>query len=137
LVGKGRGARHLAPATIDVLGYAPDLVERPAAALSSFVAERPDHPYARLSADTVASSAEWLSAHVPPLAYVGTLEENYLLPTAVGVPKPSAFVPVAMAAGALRSGGRWSGGPRSPPRSRAACCSTRCATLSSPREAGS
>ena len=107
LVAKGPGATHLAPPTIDVLGYAPDLVEHPAAALASFVAERPDHPYARLPADTVAASAEWLRALVPSLAYVGTIEENLLLPTAVGVPKPSAFVPEAMAAGDLRSGGRF------------------------------
>jgi len=107
LVAKGPGATHLAPATIDVLGYAPDLVERPAAALPSFAEERPDHPYARLSPETVSASADWLREHVPTLAYVGTLEENLLLPTAVGVPKPSAFVPEAMAAGDLRSGGRF------------------------------
>ena len=107
LVAKGPGATHLAPPTIDVLGYAPDLVERPAAALASFAAERPDHPYARLPAYTVAASAEWLRALVPSLAYVGTIEENLLLPTGVGVPKPSAFVPEAMAAGDLRSGGRF------------------------------
>ena len=107
LVAKGPGATHLAPPTIDVLGYAPDLVERPADALASFVSERPEHPYARLPADTVAASAEWLRALVPSLAYVGTIEENLLLPTAVGVPKPSALVPEAMAAGDLRSGGRF------------------------------
>jgi len=107
LVAKGPGATHLAPPTIDVLGYAPDLVERPADALASFVSERKDHPYARLKADTVAASAEWLRALVPSLAYVGTIEENLLLPTAVGVPKPSALVPEAMAAGDLRSGGRF------------------------------
>jgi len=107
LVAKGPGATHLAPATIDVLGYTPDLVERPAAAFPSFAAERPDHPYARLSADIVAASAEWLREHVPSLTYVGTIEENLLLPTAVGVPKPSAFVPEAMAAGDLRPGGRF------------------------------
>jgi glycerol-3-phosphate dehydrogenase subunit B len=107
LVAKGPGATHLSPASIDVLGYAPDLVERPAAALPSFSAERPNHPYARLSPNTVAASAEWLRAHAPTLTYMGTLEENYLLPTAVGVPKPSAFVPEAMTAGDLRSGGRF------------------------------
>jgi glycerol-3-phosphate dehydrogenase subunit B len=107
VVAKGPGATHLAPPTIDVLGYAPDLVERPTAALDSFLAERPDHPYARLPAATVSASVDWLRAMVPSLAYVGTIEENLLLPTAVGVPKPSAVVPEAMAAGDLRSGGRF------------------------------
>ena len=35
-------------------------------------------------------------------AYVGSLDENLLLPTAVGVPKPTALVPPSMAAGDLR-----------------------------------
>jgi glycerol-3-phosphate dehydrogenase subunit B len=107
VVAKGPGATHLAPATVDVLGYAPDLVERPAAALASFVAARPDHPYARLPEDAVAASAEWLRALVPSLGYAGTIDENFLLPTAVGVPKPSALVPESMSAGDLRSGGRF------------------------------
>jgi glycerol-3-phosphate dehydrogenase subunit B len=55
----------------------------------------------------VAASADWLRALVPSLAYVGHIEENLLLPTAVGVPKPSAFVPEAMASGDLRWGGRF------------------------------
>ena len=37
-----------------------------------------------------------------PYAYVGTAEENLLLPTAVGVPRPSAVVPETMAGGDLR-----------------------------------
>jgi glycerol-3-phosphate dehydrogenase subunit B len=39
------------------------------------------------------------------LPYVGGVEENLLLPTAVGALKPSAAVPESMASGDLRSGG--------------------------------
>jgi glycerol-3-phosphate dehydrogenase subunit B len=107
LVTQGVGATHLSPATIDVLGYAPDLVERPVAALPAFVAAHPDHPYARLSSATVPESIEWLRERVPAMGYTGSAEENLLLTTAVGVPKPTAVVPRSMAPGDLRAGGRF------------------------------
>lgn len=105
LVAQGVGATHLSPATIDVLGYAPDLVEGPASALPGFVADHPGHPYARVSVESVAASLEWLREHTAGLDYAGSLQENLLLPTAVGVAKPTALVPEAMAAGDLRRGG--------------------------------
>ena len=51
VVAKGIGATHLSAGTIDVLGYAPERVERPGEALAALVAERPDHPYAHVGAD--------------------------------------------------------------------------------------
>jgi glycerol-3-phosphate dehydrogenase subunit B len=41
-----------------------------------------------------------------PYAYVGGIEENLLLPTAVGAARPSAVVPETMARGDLRAGAR-------------------------------
>jgi glycerol-3-phosphate dehydrogenase subunit B len=107
LVAQGVGSTHLSPAVVDVLGYSPDLVESPAEALPGFVADHPDHPYARVSTRTVARSLDWLREHAPGLGYVGSLDENLLLPTAVGVAKPSALVPASMASGDLRAGGRF------------------------------
>ena len=46
VLAKGVGATHLSGGTIDVLGYAPERVERPADALPGFLAEHPGHPYA-------------------------------------------------------------------------------------------
>jgi len=51
---------------------------------------------------------EWFTARVAggslaPYAYTGSVERNLLLPTAVGVAKPSAVVPETMAAGDLGS----------------------------------
>jgi glycerol-3-phosphate dehydrogenase subunit B len=97
VIAKGVGSTHLAPATIDVLDG-----ESPADALSTVA---PGHPYARLSVKIVAESIEWLKAHVP--GYQGGLEENFVLPTAVGAVKPSAVVPETMAGGDLRGGGRF------------------------------
>jgi glycerol-3-phosphate dehydrogenase subunit B len=107
VLAKGVGATHLSAGTIDVLGYMPERVEHPREALDRLAAERPEHPYALLGADAVATAVDWFKARVAggslaPYAYMGGLEENLLLPTAVGVPRPSAVVPETMAGGDLR-----------------------------------
>jgi glycerol-3-phosphate dehydrogenase subunit B len=102
VVAKGVGATHLAPASIDVLGYAGGKrIEQPVAALADLP---PDHPYSRVGPQLVAESVEWLKGL---FGYVGSLDENLLLPTAVGVPKPTAVVPESFVAGDLRGGGRF------------------------------
>jgi glycerol-3-phosphate dehydrogenase subunit B len=106
VLAKGVGATHLSPGTIDILGYAPERIERPGEALGRL----PEgHPYALVGAGGVAAAVEWfkdLVAEGPlaPYAYTGGLEENLLLPTAVGVARPSAVVPETMAGGDLRGG---------------------------------
>jgi glycerol-3-phosphate dehydrogenase subunit B len=105
LVAEGVGSMHLAPATIDVLGFDQGRVESPAEALPAFAAANPGHPYARLSSGLIAASLDWLKTRIPVLGYRGGLDENILLPTAVGAVKPSALAPETMAAGDLRVGG--------------------------------
>jgi glycerol-3-phosphate dehydrogenase subunit B len=107
VVARGVGSTHLAPATIDLLGFADERVERPAQALSTFTEAHPGHPYARLSAELLAAGIEWFKSRTPALGYRGGLEENFLLPTAVGAAKPSAVVPETMVGGDLRAGGRF------------------------------
>jgi glycerol-3-phosphate dehydrogenase subunit B len=108
VLAQGVGATHLAPPTIDVLGYADgEPVRSPREALPAFVEAHPEHPYARLSPDEIAASASWLSRSAPALGYVGGIDQNLLLPTAAGVAKPSALVPETMAGGDLRAGGRF------------------------------
>ena len=104
VLAKGIGSTHLAPATIDVLGYAPDRVDAPGAALEQLIADRPDHPYALLGSEVVSDALSWFAQLVPrgPLpgyVYGGSLERNQLLPTAVGALRPSALVPATMANG--------------------------------------
>jgi glycerol-3-phosphate dehydrogenase subunit B len=104
VLAKGVGSTHLAPATIDVLGYAPDRVEAPGRALEQLIADRPDHPYALVGAEVVSDALSWFAQLVPtgPLpgyVYGGSLERNQLLPTAVGALRPSALVPETMANG--------------------------------------
>jgi glycerol-3-phosphate dehydrogenase subunit B len=107
MVATGVGSTHLAPATIDVLGFAGERVESPARELPRFADAHPAHPYARLSVESIAAGIDWLKARVPEFGYRGGLEENFLLPTAVGAVKPSAVVPETMAGGDLRAGGRF------------------------------
>jgi glycerol-3-phosphate dehydrogenase subunit B len=104
VLAKGVGSTHLAPGTIDVLGYAPDRVASPGQALDELIAGQPDHPYGLLGSQAVAEALHWFSARVesgplPGYRYVGDLERNRLLPTAVGALRPSALVPETMAAG--------------------------------------
>jgi glycerol-3-phosphate dehydrogenase subunit B len=99
VLAKGVGATHLGPCTIDVLGYAPERVERPGDALAALPE---DHPYALVGRDGVAAAIDWFKEGLP---YSGGLDENMLLPTAVGALKPTAVVPETMAAGDLRGGG--------------------------------
>ena len=57
----GVGSTHLAPGTIDVLGYDPERVESPARALSAFVDAHPEHPYALLGTEAIAPALEWFA----------------------------------------------------------------------------
>jgi glycerol-3-phosphate dehydrogenase subunit B len=104
VLARGVGATHLGSGTIDVLGYAPDRVDSPSAALPAFAAAHPEHPYSHISVETLAQSLAWFCERT---GYRGGLDANLLLPTAVGVPKPTALVPASMAAGDVRGGGRF------------------------------
>jgi glycerol-3-phosphate dehydrogenase subunit B len=102
VVAKGSGGLHLSPGTIDVLGYAPDRVDDPSAAMAGFLADRPDHPYAQLAPEPLAEAMEWFRGLVPGLRYEGEGGGNLLLPTAVGALRPTALAPASIAAGDLR-----------------------------------
>jgi glycerol-3-phosphate dehydrogenase subunit B len=104
VLGKGAGATHLAPLTVDVLGYAPDRVDSPAAELGAFLAAHPDHPYARTGEAAIGEALDWFAGLMAAggYPYTGGLERNLLLPTAIGAARPSALVPVTMAEGDLR-----------------------------------
>lgn len=111
VIAKGVGSTHLAPGTIDVLGHTPELVASPAAGIAALAAQQPDHPYALIGADAVADALRWFVDAVergplPGYRYVGGLERNLLLPTALGALKPSAAVPETLAGGDSHGLGR-------------------------------
>jgi glycerol-3-phosphate dehydrogenase subunit B len=110
VLAKGVGSTHLAPGTVDVLGYAPERVDEPGRAVGELIAARPDHPYTLIGVDAIGEALAWLGERVvqgplPGYRYVGGLERNHLLPTALGVGRPSTLVPETMAGGDLRDGG--------------------------------
>lgn len=111
VLAKGIGSTHLSPATVDVLGYAPARVDEPGRALEELIAAQPNHPYARIGRAAVEDSLRWFGGVVedgplPGYRYVGGLERNRLLPTAVGALRPSALVPETMVAGDAAELGR-------------------------------
>ena len=67
----------------------------------ALAASRADHPYSLVGRDGVAAAIAWSERRRCRTS--GGLDENLLLPTAVGALKPSALVPETMAAGDLRS----------------------------------
>ena len=105
VIARGVGGLPLSSGTVDVLGYGPERIDRPREALPGFAAARPTHPYAIL-APALEEALGWFRDQVPDLGYVGDLERNLLLPTAVGVAKPAALAPAGMAGGDLSTGGR-------------------------------
>jgi glycerol-3-phosphate dehydrogenase subunit B len=109
VLAKGIGSTHLGPGTVDVLGYTPERVERPANTIAGL---DDGHPYAAIGADAVADAVTWFKQRfgadesaLGPYDFAGDISENRLHPTAVGVAKPTAVVPCTMAAGDLRAGG--------------------------------
>ncbi len=104
VVAKGVGSTHLAPGTIDVLGYGPDPVSSPLEGIAALAADRPDHPYARLGPGVLSEAVDWFiqaaqNGPSPGYTYVGSLQRNLRLPTAAGALKPSALAPATFAAG--------------------------------------
>jgi glycerol-3-phosphate dehydrogenase subunit B len=108
IVAKGVGATHLAPATVDVLGYlGEERVDSPASALTTLLTNVPGHPYGRVSREQLSASLEWFCRGLERLGYAGGLDHNRLFPTAIGVARPSALAPRTMLGGDLRDGGRF------------------------------
>lgn len=107
LLTKGIGGIQLGQGTVDVLGYMPGRVEHPLDALERFVAENPEHPYARLGREGVEQGVRWLAETLGANQLVGDPNTNVLLPTAVGAMRPTALVPPSMQAGACHPGARF------------------------------
>ena len=107
VVAKGAGSLHLSPAVIDVLGYAPGSVDSPRDAMEDFLAARPGHPYAHLGGGAIEDALAWFTERVPDMGYRGDGPRNLLLPSAVGVPRPTALAPASMRGGDVRAGGRF------------------------------
>ena len=107
LVWPGLSSLYFLSATVDVIGYptatAAEPIAYPAEAVARLIAQQPTHPYARAGLAAVkegtALMIEWFRE--AGLAWEGTLDRNFLLPTATGAPKPCCLAPASMTAGDL------------------------------------
>ena len=116
----GIGTTHISPGWIGVLDTAGDPStsvrlsahaessgQALAAALDSWSAAHPAHPYALAGRDALAGGIAALREVCAPvgLNYLGDLSGNFRLPTALGAAAPAAVVPESFAAGDLRRPG--------------------------------
>src|SRR5512147_2208328 len=105
VLAKGQGTTHWTSGTVDVWGGDGSRGLRDE--LRDLIAARPDHPYARVGVEGVAQALDRFRAvmETARYPYVGSLERNVLLPTAIGALRPAALLPATMAAGDARLGG--------------------------------
>jgi len=107
VIAKGWGATHWGAGSVDVLGYYPlhswRPLQSPAKALPQFIQENPQHPYARLGLARLEEALEAFRRLCAEGRYPmhGSLEANWLLPTAVGAIRPTCLAPETMIAGDL------------------------------------
>ncbi len=108
VIAKGWGSTHWASGCIDVLNYDPNNngngLANPAQALEKILTENPHHPYARIGLAQLGEALRAFQELCASAGYPihGNLEENWLLPTALGTVRPTCLAPTSMIAGDLR-----------------------------------
>ncbi len=105
LLSHGQSSLYFHSGCVDVLGYYPSGSERslpsPAAGLRKLVSENPGHPYALAGEAAIIESLNSFQALCEQADYplVGSLDRNWLLPTALGSVRPTCLAPLTMTAG--------------------------------------
>ncbi len=109
VVTKGWGATHWASGCIDVLGYHPisaqEPLPNPLAGIQKLVTENPAHPFAQIGVEHLTQALAAFQSLCQKSGYPlhGSLEQNWLLPTAVGAARPTCLAPETMLSGDLMS----------------------------------
>jgi glycerol-3-phosphate dehydrogenase subunit B len=106
VLAKGVGGTHLDGGAIDLLGYDNELVTNPIQAIDKFISSKPRHPYSN-TRGTLQLALDWFKSEFERSGYpfIGDQESNLLLPSAIGVPRPTYLAPQTMVKGDLRKGG--------------------------------
>jgi glycerol-3-phosphate dehydrogenase subunit B len=94
LIAKGWGATYWGSGCIDILKDQP---------IKDYIEANPSHPYALAGLTALEQALSCFQELCASASYpmLGSLGENYLLPTALGTLRPSCLVPETMAAGDL------------------------------------
>jgi glycerol-3-phosphate dehydrogenase len=105
LISKGAGATHWASGCVDVFGHLPpdthQPIASPQAALASLREANPQHPYSLVNNNSLLQAIHQLQGLCEQAGYPlqGSLESNWLLPTAAGALRPTCLAPASMVAG--------------------------------------
>ena len=108
VVAKGWGATHWGSGCVGVLGYLPSdpetAVQSPEAAVRRLIESNRRHPYALAGLDTLAEALEAFQQLCAAAGYPlhGSLEHNWLLPSAVGTARPTCLAPETMIEGDMQ-----------------------------------
>ena len=109
LITKGWGATHWHSGCVDVLGYYPtqqhDPIDNLSDSIQKLIEERPYHPYALMGLNKISDALKAFQSLCASAGYPlhGSLEHNWLLPSAVGAIRPTCLAPETMIAGDLNS----------------------------------
>ena len=109
LIAKGWGSLYWGSGSIDVLGYfGPSynlITSDLTSSLESLISKNPQHPYAISGLDRLAAALNAFQELCKGSGYSmsGSLEKNWLLPTALGSLRPTCLVPETMLAGDVNS----------------------------------
>ncbi len=107
LITKGWGATHWHSGCIDVLGYFPigntTPVRLPRETLATLIANMPEHPYALVGIERLEAALDAFATLCHDAGYPlhGSLDSQWLLPSAVGAFRPTCLAPETMMAGDL------------------------------------
>ena len=107
LVSKGWGATHWASGCIDLIGYYPiknfNLINTPVSVLARLVLEQPNHPYAQVKMKRINEALKAFQDLCAEAEYPlqGSIQTNWLLPTAAGAIRPTCLAPETFIAGDL------------------------------------
>jgi glycerol-3-phosphate dehydrogenase subunit B len=105
VITKGWGATYWGSGCIDLAGYqAPDYstrVDSPRNYLDSFIKAHPDHPYAMVGLDVIDQAVQSFLqlSTAGDYPFYGSLDKNFILPTALGTLRPTCLAPLSMLAG--------------------------------------
>ncbi len=105
LLAKGIGCTYLTSGCVDVLGRLGDEdVSCLRSALPVFLADHPEHVYGRVGMALLDEALSYFQRQCEQAGwpYLGSLDENWWLPTAAGVARPTCLAPESMTAGDVR-----------------------------------